>query len=69
MNEEMGEDITIHDIDRTQTIYENINLVMFHNPLFSSVQGIMVAVEFSKLKRKLKEKCEHYRVLHSERNV
>ena len=42
---------------------------MFHNPLFSSVQGIMVAVEFSKLKRKLKEKCEHYRVLHSERNV
>ena len=42
---------------------------MFHNPLFSSVQGIMVAVEFSKLKRKLKEKCEHYRKSYTAREM
>ena len=33
---------------------------MFHDPLLLRLQGTTFAIGFLKLKRNLKEKCEHY---------
>ena len=48
---DLGEEITIHDIDRTHRL-----IVMFHDLLLLDLQGTMFSMEFLKLKRNLKEK-------------
>ena len=51
---DLGEEITIHDIYWTHRLGKR--KLTFHDPLLLNLQGTTFAIEFLKLKRNLKEK-------------